>query len=81
MSTKDKLTERFRSLPSDFTYDELIRLFSQLGFRCDNKGATSGSRVRFSKGRYKYTLHRPHPDNVVRKGVLKDIAMFLKLMD
>ena len=47
MSTKDKLTKRFKSLPSDFTFDELVRVFASVGFTLDNKGNTSGSRVRF----------------------------------
>lgn len=30
MSTKEKLKERFKTLPSDFTFDELVRLFNIL---------------------------------------------------
>ena len=32
MSSKDKLLARFKSLPSDFTFDELERLLSSLGY-------------------------------------------------
>lgn len=34
-------------LPKDFTYAELVSLLIQLGFEEDNKGKTSGSRLRF----------------------------------
>ena len=77
MSTKDKLTERFKRLPSDFTFDELVSVFASVGFTLDNKGNTSGSRVRFRKGGHVYCLHRPHPGNAVKRGVLKDIYVYL----
>ena len=38
MSTKGRLKDRFCSLPNDFTFEELVRLFSVLGFELDNKG-------------------------------------------
>ena len=38
MGSKDKLIERFKLLPKDFTWDELKRLFSILGFELGNKG-------------------------------------------
>ena len=77
MSTKDKLTKRFKSLPSDFTFDELIRVFASVGFTLDNKGNTSGSRVRFRREGNIYCLHRPHPGNIVKRGVLKDVYVYL----
>ena len=78
MSTKDKLIERFKQLPSDFTFDELVRLFSQLGFELDNKGATSGSRVVFVKEDMKYILHKPHPVNTVKKVYLNKLCKYLR---
>lgn len=50
MGTKEKLIERFKSQPKDFNWDELVRLFSIFGYKIDNKGKTSGSRVIFAKG-------------------------------
>lgn len=78
MSTKDKLIERFKSLPRDFTFDELVRVFSLLGFSINNKGNTSGSRVCFDKGEQSYMTHRPHPGNIVKRGSLKCAVMYLK---
>ena len=55
MGTKEKLIERFKSQPKDFNWDELVRLFSIFGYKIDNKGKTSGSRVIFAKGESSYT--------------------------
>ena len=43
METKEKLIERFKRQPKDFTFDELTRLFIVLGFEVSQKGKTSGS--------------------------------------
>ena len=50
MSTKEKLIERFQSIPSDFTFDELKHVMNIYGFQLINLGATSGSRLGFIKG-------------------------------
>lgn len=78
MSSKDKLIERFKSFPSDFSFNELVRLLRGFGFKLSNKGATSGSRVSFDKGLESLTLHLPHPGNSVGKGVLKSVNTYLK---
>ena len=78
MSSKDKLIVRFNSFPNDFSFDELVRLMGGFGFKLDNKGATSGSRVSFDNGNESLTIHRPHPGNTLGKGVLKSIKIYLK---
>jgi len=47
MSRKEKLISRFLSMPSDFHYDEMVKLLSYFGFEEVKKGKTSGSRVKF----------------------------------
>ena len=43
-------------------------MLNKLGFIEDNKGKTSGSRVRFyNKNGTKIDLHRPHPKNIVKE--------------
>jgi hypothetical protein len=42
MSTKEKLIERFRKQPKDFTFDEVVRLFGYFGFEINNKGKNIG---------------------------------------
>ena len=77
MSVKEKLLSRFWSMPSDFTFDEIIRVFSYYGFVLSNKGGTSGSRVAFVKGDESFLMHKPHPGNVVKKGTLKGVGDYL----
>ena len=77
MSTKDKLIERFKSLPNDFTFDELKNLMKHYGFYLQNSGKTSGSRVCFVKGRATVKIHRPHPGDIIRRGTLKNIHTYL----
>lgn len=77
MSKKEKLLERFLSFPTDFTFDELVRLFRIFGYRMNNKGVTSGSRVVFEKGYESYHTHRPHPSNIVKKAAVIDAYSYL----
>ena len=60
MGNKEKLIERFKSKPKDFTFSELQNLLELLGFVLSNKGKTSGSRVKFSKANIVIILHKPH---------------------
>ena len=67
MSKKEKIIERLKSKPKDFTYDEAKRLLNNLGFVEDNKGKTSGSKVIFkNKESKKIELHKPHPSNILK---------------
>lgn len=68
MSSKEKLLKRFLSLPRDFTFDVVVRLFAMFGFILSEKGHSSGSRVAFYRGEEIFTMHRPHPDSVVKRG-------------
>ena len=47
MGSKEKLVERFKKKPKDFTYEETVSLLAHFGYSEYQKGATSGSRVRF----------------------------------
>ena len=63
MGTKEKLIERIKQRPADFTFDEAESLLNYLSFTRSNKGKTSGSRVIFTSNTYrtKIMLHKPHP--------------------
>ena len=76
MSTKEKLIERFKKLPKNFTYDELVRLLTVLGFVESNKGKTSGSRVSFINNELKtvINIHKPHTSGAaIKETALKEI--------
>ena len=80
MNKKDKLLKRFYSLPNDFTFDEIVSVFSCSGFHQENKGSTSGSRVIFvnDKDGNSYIMHKPHPSNIIKGYVMKQVFTFLK---
>ncbi|NDV57516.1 type II toxin-antitoxin system HicA family toxin [Bacteroides sp. 519] len=74
MGSIDKLIERFKTLPSDFTYNELKRLLWYFGYEEGKKGKTSGSRVAFKQeGLQPILLHKPHPGNIVKKYALEQV--------
>ena len=77
MSTKDKLIERFKRQPKDFTWQELVRLFGIFGFEIDNKGKTSGSRTLFVRDNDEIEVHKPHPSNIIKEYAMKNVLKFL----
>lgn len=80
MGTREKLIERFKKQPKDFTFDETLKLLSVFGYRVDNKGATSGSRIRFKNeqtGQY-IDIHKPHPGSIMKVWMMKAIYLHLK---
>ena len=83
MSSHDKLLERFLRLPKDFTWDELKRLLGKYNYYQNNKGKTSGSRVKFEKesSDIYLDLHKPHPKNILKHYQMKDVLEFLKRVE
>lgn len=45
MSKMDKLIERLRTVPKDFTYEELVSLLKYLGFEEVKSGSTNHTQV------------------------------------
>lgn len=79
MGTKEKLRERFLRMPSDFTFDEMLRLLEGYGYEKSDKGRTSGSRVIFKNGdKRPIMLHKPHPGNIVKLYAMKQVYYELK---
>ena len=69
MSKRDKLIERLLQKPIDFEYDEARTLLGKFGYKEDNRGHASGSRVAFvhTETRHIIRLHKPHPHNILKK--------------
>ena len=69
--------------PADFRYSDLRKIMSHFGYVESNKGATSGSRVRFYHLETKAVLllHRPHPGDVMTKSSVDSVVKFLKEHD
>ena len=79
MSRLEKEIERLLLRPKDYTYDEAKSLLNKLGFYEDNKGRTSGSRVRFlNKKNVKINLHRPHPKKILKPYQIEDLIEILE---
>lgn len=71
MGRVDKLIARFKSRPKDFSWDELVRLLTALGYREVKTGKSGGSRRKFvHDSAPTIALHKPHPGNIVKSYVI-----------
>ena len=80
MGTKEKLIQRFKSKPKDFTFGELQRLLAGFGYQ-EVQGA--GSRVVFANEGlgHKIKLHKPHPGNILKRYQIDLIGQELEKME
>jgi hypothetical protein len=80
MNRKEKLIARFLSMPSDFQYDEMVKLLGHFDFEEVKKGKTSGSRVKFmNPDGIPIMLNKPHPTRIMKHYQLKQIKEVLGL--
>ena len=77
MSRQEKLLDRLKQKPKDFTWSELETLFTGLGYRQE---AGSGSRRRFihEKTMAVISLHEPHPRKELKAYQVRDVLAHLK---
>lgn len=80
MSSKDKLIQKLKSRPKDFTWDELTRLLSNLNFEEISKGKTGGSRRKFynQETGLIINLHKPHPSPIIKSYLIEQIIKKLE---
>jgi hypothetical protein len=79
----EKRLQRFLSVPADFTWDELVGLLADVGFR--EISAKGGSyRTFLAASGKKIFIHRPHPNTIIKRyaireaiATLKDFGIFL----
>ena len=81
MGKKEKLIERLKSNPRNFTFDEMKSALESLGFEMSNKGKTSGSRVKFIRGNIGIILHKPHPRKELLEYQIKQVLEILEKED
>lgn len=80
MSKNEKLFSKFKTIPTDLTWDELIKILNYLGYKELPTGKTGGSRRKFVNGENDIiNLHKPHPKNIVKKYVIEQIIEKLGL--
>lgn len=74
MGQREKLIQRLKSRPKDFTFSEAETLLGYLSYRRSNKGRTSGSRVAFISDEHApIMLHKPHPRSVLLDYQIKQL--------
>jgi hypothetical protein len=79
MSRKEKLINRLKQRPKDFTWDELSNLLISLGYKEKKKGKTGGSRRRFvHESAPAIILHKPHPQNILKHYAINQILEVLQ---
>lgn len=79
LGQKEKLIERLKSKPKDFTFDDAELLLKYFEYRRSNKGKTSGSRVMFISNEHpSILLHKPHPRKELLEYQIKQLIEILK---
>ena len=74
MGTREKLLERLKGMPTDFTFAEAERLLTSFGYTKYNKGRTSGSRVLFSKsGKLPVFMHHKELKQYAIKQLISEL--------
>ena len=79
MSQKEKLIAKLKARSDSFTFAEAESLLGMLGYKRDNKGRTSGSRVIFINEviNDNIMLHKPHPRKELLDYQTKQLLDFL----
>jgi predicted RNA binding protein YcfA (HicA-like mRNA interferase family) len=77
VSQHEKLLDRLKRKPKDFTWSELETLLKGLGYQLE---MGSGSRRKFihEKTAVVLSLHQPHPANELKAYQVRDILAHLK---
>ena len=79
MGQKEKLIQRLKTKPKDFTFDEAETILGYLSYVRSNKGKTSGSRVMFiSEEHEAILLHKPHPQKELKAYQIKQLIEVLE---
>lgn len=80
MSKTEKLIEKLKSKPKDFTWEELIKILKHCGYELVAQGKTGGSRRKFVNGNKQIiSLHQPHPQNILKAYQIEIIIKHLNL--
>jgi hypothetical protein len=64
-------------MPSDFHFNEVVKLLGYFYFQEVKKGKTSGSRIKFMNPEGDpIMLHKPHPSGIMKRYQLKQIKRY-----
>ncbi len=79
MGQKEKLIEKLKAKPRNFTFDDAARLLGFLSYTVSNKGKTSGSRIMFvSEEHPPILLHKSHPRKELLEYQIKQLIEALE---
>lgn len=82
MSKKEKLIERLKQKPKDFTFEEVVQLMGFFEYSIVSGGKTGGSRIAFSNGNKDYIrMHKPHPRSILKAYQVQNLIDDLKERD
>jgi predicted RNA binding protein YcfA (HicA-like mRNA interferase family) len=72
VSKKEKIVARLLTVPSDFTWDELVTALKHFGYKSESG---DGSRVKFKNGKPEdmISLHKPHSPQIVKQYLLRQV--------
>ena len=81
MSKIEKLILKFRTIPKDLTWEELVKILNHYNYQeKTQKGKTGGSRRKYINKKLDIiSLHKPHPSNIVKQYVIKQLIEKLEL--
>lgn len=79
MTQVEKLLAMLMEMPRTFRFRDFTRIMEHLGYELDQKGSTSGSRVRFYRARdgRMLIMHAPHPSDEMPRGAVRAVVKFL----
>lgn len=79
MWQKEKLIQRLKARPKDFTFEDVETLLGLLTYSRSNKGKTSGSRVMFASDSHPpIMMHKPHPRKELPAYQVKQLVEILE---
>lgn len=78
MAKAEKIIERLRTVPLDFTWAETVKVLEMFGHSEQKTGKTGGSRRKFiDKKNNTFSLHKPHPEKILKRYAVENLLAYL----
>lgn len=80
MSRIDKLKQRFLSepIPTDFRWDDLVRMLDSMGFTMETNDGSARRFVCTVMPEIVIFIHEPHPKKILKNYQMRDIRQILR---